>query len=118
MTQDKKRRFEDRRVFPRHPVKLEVNYRHGETYLFSRTENMSEIGIFLVSEEPVETGTALALSFAPPEGGDSIEVDGVVVWVENPGGVRRPGMGVRFVGPSRKVRERIKALIRTVQYLE
>jgi type IV pilus assembly protein PilZ len=109
---------EERRLHPRHPVKIDVNYRRGETYLYSRTENLSELGIFLVSKEPLERKTKLELRFSAPEGGHPIEVTGEVVWVDKGGGGRSPGMGIRFVDPSPEVRERIKSLIRTIAYLE
>ncbi len=108
----------ERRIFPRHDVKLDVNYRHGDTYLFSRSENLSELGIFLFSDDPFEKGTRIELVFRPPDGGDPIEVEGEVVWIENEGHGKKPGMGIRFLDPTPKIRTRIKSLIRTMAYLE
>ena len=110
--------FVERRSHHRHPVRLDVNYRRGESYLFSRVENLSELGIFIVSEEPFDKQTRLELRFLPPEGGEAIEITGEVVWVERGTAGRQPGMGVRFINPSPQVRQRIQALIRTVAYLE
>ncbi len=117
MAGNKTRSFSERRVFPRHSAKIDVNYRRGENYLFSHTENLSELGIFLVSKEPLDKGTEIELRFLPP-GGDPIEITGVVTWVERGGQGKQPGMGVRFLDPSPKIRERIKSLIRTIAYLE
>jgi uncharacterized protein (TIGR02266 family) len=108
----------ERRVYPRHEAKLDVNYKHGDTYLFSKTENLSELGIFLVSTTPFEKGTKLELTFHQPEGGEPIEVMGEVMWVEIEGRGKKPGMGIRFIDPNKRLRARIKALIRTVAYLE
>jgi uncharacterized protein (TIGR02266 family) len=117
MKHDRKDAGQERRVFPRHKAKIDVNYKHGDTYLFSETENLSELGIFLVSTKPFEKGTKLELTFRQPEGGEPIEVTGEVMWVEQESSGRKPGMGIRFIEPNEKQRARIKALIRTVAYL-
>jgi hypothetical protein len=43
---------------------------------------------------------------------------GEVMWVEIEGRGKKPGMGIRFIDPNKRLRARIKALIRTVAYLE
>ncbi len=118
MIDDNTQYIHERRGLPRHRVKIDVNYRCGETYLFAHTENLSELGIFLVLKEPFATGTRIELRFAPPEGGEPIEVTGEVMWVKSGDPSQKPGMGVRFVDPSPQVHERIKSLIRTIAYLE
>ena len=118
MDHNSSKSFQERRSHRRHHVRLDVNYRRGENYLFSHSENLSELGIFIVSEEPFEEKTQLELRFLPPEGGEAIEITGEVVWVEQGGQGREPGMGVRFINPNPQARRRIQALIRTVAYLE
>ncbi|MCP4196864.1 MAG: PilZ domain-containing protein [Proteobacteria bacterium] len=118
MKTDRKDAGRERRVYPRHEAKIDVNYKHGDTYLFSKTENLSELGIFLVSTTPFEKGTRLELTFRQPEGGEPIAVTGEVMWVEVEGTGRKPGVGIRFIDPNERLRRRIKALIRTVAYLE
>ncbi|MDD5309301.1 MAG: PilZ domain-containing protein [Deltaproteobacteria bacterium] len=118
MSKDGTRTYGERRVTERHPVRVDVNYRHGDTYLFSTSKDVSELGIFLVSATPLPRGSSLELRFGAGEGGESIDVAGEVMWVE-PGGMGRdPGMGVRFSNPSPEMRERIRSLIRTMAYLE
>lgn len=117
--QDKENRsFSERRTSERHPIKLDVNYKHGETYLFSRSSNLSELGIFLVTQTPLANGSRIELQFSPPDGGEPIQVVGEVMWIERGGGGKEPGMGVRFVNPTPETRQRLKALIRTIAYLE
>ena len=77
----KKRTLEERRTTHRHKVRMDVNYRHGETYLFSRASNLSELGIFLVSIDPLPKGSRLELQFSPISGGEPMVVDGAVVLV-------------------------------------
>ncbi len=115
---DKTRALTDRRAGHRHAVRVDVNYRHDETYLFSRTRDVSELGIFLVSKEVLPRGTRIDLEFRPPGVGDSIKLEGEVVWLEPGGFDKEPGMGVRFINPSKEIREQMRTLIRTVAYLE
>lgn len=110
--------FSERRTAERHPVRLDVNYKHGETYLFSRSSNLSELGIFLVTQNALPNGSRIELQFSPPGGGESIYVVGEVVWVVRGGSGKEGGMGVRFINPTTEARQRLKALIRTVAYLE
>lgn len=118
MTHQQPKSFVERRSHHRHRIRLDVNYRRGENYLFSRSENLSELGIFIVTDEPFDEHTHLELRFLPPEGGEAIEIEGEVAWVERGAKGRVPGMGVRFVNPSPQIRQRIQALIRTIAFLE
>jgi type IV pilus assembly protein PilZ len=97
---------------------MDVNYRHGETYLFSRASNLSELGIFLVSNDPLPKGSRLELQFSSLSGAEPLVVDGEVVWIDHGAHNREPGMGIRFINPSVETQQRIKALIRTLAYLE
>jgi uncharacterized protein (TIGR02266 family) len=105
----------DRRRFERHPVKLDVNYRHGDTYLYSRSSNLSELGIFLVTSSPPRKGTRIDLRFSVPGEQEPIEIIGEVRWITSG---NEPGMGIRFIDPNPEFRRRVKELIRTVAYLE
>ena len=110
----------DRRSYERFDVSsLAVDYANGDTFLFAYLANISEMGIFVRSEEPLPIGTRLRLRFAPPDG-PSLELDGEVVWI-NPlrpsGDNPNPGMGVSFVGLTPEQRERVVELVRAVAYL-
>lgn len=117
MDDERTRLLEERREDLRYRIQLDVNYRHGENYLFSRSENLSLMGVFLCADDPLPVGTRLNLRFSPLGGGDVIDLDGEVVWVENPGTTKVAGMGIRFVDPSPTARDRVKMLIRTMTYL-
>lgn len=109
----------DRRKYERFETSISVDYASGDTFLFSYIQNISEMGIFIRSDEPFPIGTTLHMRFTP-DGQDPIEVSGEVTWV-NPyrpfGDNLNPGMGVSFTGLSPELRERIVALVRTVAYL-
>jgi uncharacterized protein (TIGR02266 family) len=118
MGEDDTRSYAEKRRQPRHAVRLEVNYRCGDTYLFSRSSNLSEMGIFLTTPTPLGKGTRIELSFSEPGIEEPIRVLGEVVWTLQAGPGIEPGMGVRFIDPSPEARARVKALIRTTAYLE
>jgi type IV pilus assembly protein PilZ len=110
----------ERRRSPRIPVTWAVDCETEETFLYASIANISEIGIFVRTRDPLEVGTRLTLRFAPSDSEQPFVLTGVVQWV-NP--VRalsenlNPGMGVRFIELSADDRERIVAAIRTIAYL-
>ena len=109
----------ERRRHERFDTAISVDYSSGETFLFSYIQNISEMGIFIRSDDPLPIGTVLELRFTP-DGQEPIELAGEVTWV-NPyrpfGENLNPGMGVRFDRLSADMRERIVSLVRTVAYL-
>ncbi|MBW2276518.1 MAG: TIGR02266 family protein [Deltaproteobacteria bacterium] len=108
----------ERRREPRHAINIDVNYRHDETYLYSHTGNISEMGIYLLTDKPLAVDTKIELRFAVPGEPEPLRVQGEVRWVVHPGGGTEPGMGVKFLDPSEEFRQRIRELIRTMAYLE
>lgn len=111
---------QDRRQHKRYDVKMHVDVSSDDTFLFTYVSNISEMGIFLASEDPMPVGTKLELRFNPIELDEIIEVEGEVMWV-NP--VRdgdesqSPGMGVKFINVGDEQREKIVQLVKTIAYL-
>src|SRR4051794_11265496 len=70
----------ERRQYERYETSISVDYSSGDTFLFSYIQNISEMGIFIRSEQPLPIGTLLALRFAP-DGQEPIELHGEVTWV-------------------------------------
>ena len=88
----------ERRRGTRHRVDIDVDYRCRDTYLFAYVTDISEAGIFIRTATPEKIGTNLNLRFTPPGSGDTLEFEGQVAWVCEPGrfaGIG-PGMGIRF----------------------
>lgn len=110
----------ERRTYERFDAELSVDWASGESFLFSYITNISEMGIFIRSEDPPPVGTALRLRFSI-DGEEPLALDGTVVWI-NPlrpsGDNPNPGMGVRFTELSSDQRERVVDLVRTVAYLQ
>ena len=109
---------DERRKHERYPTSIQVDYASGDTFLFSYIENISEMGIFIRSDDPLPVGTELRLRFGPD--GALLEMNGQVVWI-NPirpeGDNLNPGMGVRFTDLTPELRERVVELVKTVAYL-
>ena len=109
----------ERRIAERVPVTWSVDCETDDTFLYASITNISELGIFVATHEPLEIGTRLTLRFAPP-GHPTFVLQGVVQWV-NPvrvlGENRNPGMGIQFVDITSDDRERLVDAIHTIAYV-
>ncbi len=109
----------ERRSFPRFDVEWAVDYASGDTFLYSYITNISEMGIFIASEDPPSLGTPLTLKFTPT-GEPPFALVGEVAWI-NPmradGENLNPGFGVRFMGLDTDARERLVGLVHAIAYL-
>jgi type IV pilus assembly protein PilZ len=108
----------ERRVHERVAMCLEVDYRCDDTFLFAYITDMSAMGIFIQTTSPRPAGTLLNLRFRTPDGA-RLDVDGRVIWVNQPHGADsiNPGMGVQFVDLIPAQRDQILSLVRTFAYL-
>ncbi len=112
---------DERREHERYPTELSVDVRSGEHFLFAYITNISEMGIFVRTDDIRPVGTELTLRFSgPSDDAASIEVEGTVTWV-NPvrlgGDNPNPGMGVRFENLTPELREKLVELVRAIAYL-
>lgn len=110
----------DRRLFERFEVTWSVDCVTEDTFLYAHIRNISEMGIFVRTTEPLPVGSHLTLRFAPPDSSDPFVLRGTVQWInawrptsDNP----NPGMGIRFIDLSPADRERIVDTIRSIAYL-
>lgn len=110
----------NRRTSERIAVTWSVDCETEDTFLYASIANISEMGIFVRTTEPLPVGTELTLRFAPPSLGEVLVLLGAVQWVnevrpmsDNP----NPGMGIRFLNLTPASRERIVDIIRTIAYL-
>ena len=110
----------NRRSSERVDVLWSVDCETEDTFLYAAITNISEMGIFVRTIEPLAVGTQVTLRFASPHQSEPFILDGVVQWVNqvrpresNP----NPGMGIRFAPLSLPDRERIVETIRTIAYL-
>ena len=112
----------ERRVFDRYEVQWAVDCVATDTFLYASITNISEMGIFVCTREPLKLNTKMRLTFAPPGAhpGEGFALEGCVAWVncvrEN-GDNPKPGMGIRFLNLQPDERERLVEMIRTIAYL-
>jgi type IV pilus assembly protein PilZ len=115
----------ERREHDRFEVTWAVDCVADDTFLYASIANISQMGIFVKTTEPLPIGTRLVLTFAPPsaagqEAHESFKLDGEVAWINavRPGGDNpNPGMGIRFVDLTLDDRERLVEIIRTIAYV-
>lgn len=110
----------ERRQHERFDAELSVDWSSDENFLFSYITNISEMGIFIRSDDPPSIGTSLRLRFACDDR-EPLELEGMVAWINplRPGGENlNPGMGVRFTDLTPDQRERVVELVKTVAYLQ
>jgi type IV pilus assembly protein PilZ len=116
---DPKPRPDERRSFDRFDVEWAVDCIADDTFLYASITNISAMGIFVKTTDPLAVGTTLMLTFAPP-GHKGFKLEGQVAWI-NPlrpnGDNPNPGMGVRFVNLRPDDRERLVEAIRTIAYV-
>lgn len=91
-----------------------------DTFLYASIRNISELGIFVATREPLAIGTRVTMRFASPATDQAFSLSGVVQWInpirllaEN----RNPGMGIRFVELAPEDRERLVEAIHTIAYV-
>lgn len=111
---------ENRRSVDRVPVSWSVDCKTEDTFLYASIRNISELGIFVATREPLGIGTRVTLRFSPPGTSQGFVLAGVVQWI-NPVRLlaenRNPGMGIRFVDLTLDDRERLVEAIRTIAYV-
>jgi type IV pilus assembly protein PilZ len=110
---------DERRRHDRFDVEWAVDCFADDTFLYASIANISAMGIFVKTTEPLEVGTQVVLSFEPP-GYNSFKLEGEVAWVNvlrSDGDNPNPGMGVRFVNLRPEDRESLVEVIRTIAYV-
>jgi uncharacterized protein (TIGR02266 family) len=106
-------------------VELDVDYTAEDTYLMTDSAaitNVSTLGIFIRTDEPEPVGTTLKMRFTPHGADEPLQVEGRVVWVNEPDEADPSadpdnGMGVRFVDLEPELRERLVAMVRRIALL-
>ena len=115
----------NRRQHDRIDVSWDVDCETEDTFLYASIRNVSELGIFVMTREPLEVRTQLTLRFSAPGApapgaAATFDLKGTVQWV-NPVRVlsdnRNPGMGILFVDITPDDRERLVATVRTIAYV-
>ena len=92
----------DKRVHPRAPIELKVEYKKLNTFFADYTKNISKGGTFIKTDRPLPVGTEFLFKLSLPKRPQPFVLKGTVVWTNQPAALQRPevkdmGMGIRFV---------------------
>ena len=87
-----------RRAYPRFPIELKMRLERGRSVFTGRTENVSEGGLFVLTDLPERIGARVDFSLRLPEIDQTIHLSGNVCWIRE---VERRdwhkrGFGLRF----------------------
>jgi type IV pilus assembly protein PilZ len=110
----------EQRSAERAEVLWTVDCETEDTFLYASITNISEMGIFLRTDDPLPIGSIVRLHFAPRGAEAPFHMCGRVQWVNKLrafGDNLNPGMGIAFLELSREERERLVGAIRTIAYL-
>jgi uncharacterized protein (TIGR02266 family) len=105
----------EKRRSERTPLVLRVDYTTVDAFFSEFTANINEGGLFIETESPPPTGTAVLLNFKLPSEEEPIRVHGRVVWSRVPGGSESPGMGIEFENLDQAARARIDQVVRNLR---
>jgi len=101
----------ERRVHPRTPVTLLVEYSGAEEMAQDYTANLSVGGTFVYTDKEFEPGTPVDFVLSFPGLLRPIQLSGIVRWCGiDPGGVN-PGIGIEFIGHDEVARARLNSLL-------
>jgi len=113
----------ERRVHPRAPIELKVEYKKLNTFFADYTKNISKGGTFIRTRRPLEVGTEFLFRLSIPGLEEPLALRGRVLWVVREGeappeGIdpdHEPGMGIRFIyvddAQRREVEARVEKLM-------
>ncbi len=92
----------EKRVHPRAPIELKVEYKKMNTFFADYTKNISKGGTFIKTDRPLPVGTEFLFKLTLPKRDAPFELRGEVIWTNQSSEMQRPdvnemGMGIRFI---------------------
>ena len=105
----------ERRVSPRAPVTVRVDYSTVDAMFSEFTRNINEGGLFIESEALLPLDEQVQLQFQLPGVDDPFKVSGRVAWVREAGIDGPPGMGVEFENLDADARLRIDEIVQALR---
>ena len=98
----------ERRQHPRVKLRIEVSYQKMDSYLHRFTENISEGGCFIETDEVLPPRTEIPLEFSFPNYAKPLVVIGEVVWVVEG---THSGMGIQYKKISPDAQKVLKQIV-------
>ncbi|MBT8491503.1 MAG: TIGR02266 family protein [Deltaproteobacteria bacterium] len=104
----------DRRVFPRTPITLLVEYPDASEMVQDYTANLSVGGTFVYTDKELAPGTPVDFVLSFPGLLRPIELTGVVRWAGTDPASEHRGVGIEFTGFDDIARHRIASLLKAI----
>ncbi len=109
----------ERRIEPRAPIELKVEYKKLNTFFADYTKNICKGGTFIRTRKPLDVGTEFVFKLAIPKLREPLSIRGQVRWIKregepSPEGVaadHEPGMGIRFIYETQDQRDDIEGTV-------
>jgi len=98
---------DDRRIAPRTPIELKVEYRRLNTFFSDYTKNISRGGTFIATSKPLPVGTEFIFALGIPTMAAPLRLRGKVMWAVSEAEATDDspaGMGIEFVYSSAEER--------------
>jgi type IV pilus assembly protein PilZ len=105
---------EERRMHPRAPIELKVEYRRLNTFFSDYTKNISRGGTFIGTQRPLPIGTEFVFALAVPTLEEPLRLNGRVMWIvtaEEASRANPAGMGIEFLYASEEERVEKEAAV-------
>lgn len=108
---------QERRKHLRINKKFKVTYPTPKAFVKHYLSDIGTGGLFISTGDPLNRGVQFDLKILISEPGEELELLCEVVWVREdnqltPKGTLSPGMGVKFVDPSKETLEKIVSILR------
>jgi type IV pilus assembly protein PilZ len=103
----------ERRIFPRAPIELRVEYRKVNTFFYDYTRNISKGGTFIKTGKPLPEGTQFLFKLVIPHLDEPLTLRGQVKWIGKKKDERYPqreaemGMGIQFIYETDSERDQV-----------
>ena len=107
----------ERRIQPRAPIELRVEYQRFNTFLADYTKNISRGGTFIATEKPLPEGTEFRFQLTVPKLPKPLILNGKVMWTttaEDASRANPSGMGIEFLFDSDVDRQQIAMAVEAV----
>jgi type IV pilus assembly protein PilZ len=105
---------DDRRIEPRAPIELKVEYKRLNSFFADYTKNISRGGTFIRTDRPLDIGTDFLFKLTIPTLVEPLVLTGKVQWVITPEQStpeQEAGMGIGFVFTSEADRQRVEGSV-------
>ena len=107
----------ERRIQPRAPIELRVEYKRFNTFLADYTKNISRGGTFIATKKPLPRGTEFRFELTVPKLPKPLSLKGKVMWTttaEDASRANPSGMGIEFLFDSDSDRQDMASLVERV----